>query len=93
MADTRGDITIPTGAWLNLYTASGVTLGAAATITNKSSSPCYIVIAASAPTITAVPKGLPLFAGSESNMCSVPSGASGLWGFAPNNAATLLVQD
>jgi microcystin-dependent protein len=38
MADTRSDISVPTGAWLNLYTASGVTLGVAATITNKGSS-------------------------------------------------------
>lgn len=93
MADSRADISIPKGAWLNLYTASGITVGTACTIVNKGSTPFYVAIAATAPSITTVPKGLPLFAGAESNMCSAPSGASGLWAFAQQFDALVLVQE
>jgi hypothetical protein len=91
--DTRNDVTVAKGSWVNLYAASTIAVGTAVTVINKGISPAYVVVAATAPSITPTPKGFPLFVGEHSTPLVIASGASGLWAFSQNFNATLLVQD
>jgi hypothetical protein len=93
MADTRSDISVPTGAWLNLYTASGVTVGTEVSVINKGSGTFFVFISATAPSILPATKGIPVYVGSASNAVTIPAGSSGLWAFSPQIVATALVQE
>lgn len=77
MADTRADIKILPKTWVNLYTASGITVGTAVSVYNKGSNPCYIAIKATAPALANV--GVPLGVGFTGNYASVPASQTGLW--------------
>ena len=93
MADTKADITIPSGAWLNLYIASGVTVGTEVSVINKGSSTFFVFISATAPAILPATKGIPVYVGSASNAVTIPTGSSGLWAFCPQVTGTALVQE
>lgn len=93
MSDTRPDITIPKEVWTNLYTASGITVGTSVSVTNKGSTPFYVTIQASAPSVTPVPKGIPAYVGSSGNTVVISTGASGAWAFSPQFSTIALVQE
>ena len=97
MADTRNDVTIPQGSWVNLYSLSGIAAGTAVSIINKGSNAFFVVIAASAPAVpaTGAPKGVPVTtAGLVGSTFSVPASASGLWAYCElNGGSNALVQD
>jgi hypothetical protein len=93
MANTRDDITIPSGAWLNLYTSSGITVGTEVSVINKGSSTFFVFISAAAPAILPATKGIPVYVGSASNAVTIPAGSSGLWAFCPQAVGTALVQE
>lgn len=96
MANTRNDITLTQGAWVNLYAASGIAVGTACTILNKSGRTFYIAIAPTAPAIPAAgaPFGVPIYPGSNvGNMGNIPTGSSGLWGYALRANTVCLLQE
>lgn len=97
MADTRNDVTIPKGVWVDLFAGSGVTVGTVCTIYNKGSNPIFVSVSATAPAVptTGSPKGVPLYVGgSPETRITMPTGTSGLWGYCVNNGGGLvLVQD
>jgi len=94
MANTRNDVTIPVGVWTNLYTGSGITVGTEVTVINKGSSPVYVSVDATAPAVpTGMPKGIPIVAGTAIASANVSSGASGLWAYATQATAYVLVQE
>jgi hypothetical protein len=77
LADTRADIKIPAGTWVNLYTASTITVGTAVSVYNKGSNPCNLVIKATQPSVTTM--GMPLGVGYTGNYAAVPANQTGLW--------------
>ena len=97
MANTRNDVAIAQGAWVDLYAGSGVSVGTACTVYNKGSNAFFVVIAASAPATptTGAPKGIPVTtAGLVGSTFSVPASASGLWAYCElNGGSSALVQD
>lgn len=86
MADTRANITLPADVWVDLYVASGITLGASINIWNKGSNPCDLVIKATAPTDN---RGIPLWAGPVGSSIQVTQGETGVW--ARSDEGTYLV--
>lgn len=96
MADTRADVTIPAKTWVNLYTLSGITVGTAVTVFNKSSRSFNLAIKATSPAIptdaaNAVGYPVAVFPNSLS-FASIPPGNSGLWAWS-EFGARVLVQD
>jgi hypothetical protein len=94
MADTRNDVTVPVGVWVDLYAAAGITVGVSCSVTNKGVKPVYIVIAATAPaTPVGTPKGIPLYPTDSSNTAMVPGASTGLWAYSPAYIGAVLVQE
>lgn len=97
MANTRNDVAVAQGAWVDLYAGSSISAGTAATVYNKGSNPLFVVIAASAPAVptSGAPKGIPVSTvGLYNSTFSVPASASGLWAYCElNGGTTVLVQD
>lgn len=75
MADTRPDVTLPPNVWVDLYAASGINVGAAATIWNKGSDAVLIAIKLTAPTDG---RGTPIYNGPLGHI-QVTQGESGVW--------------
>jgi len=93
-ANTLPDVTLTQSTWVNLYTASGITVGTAVTLYNKGSQPFYVAISASAPTSPSPTFGIPVYQyNTPTASLSVPSGASGLWAYQPYQNGTVLVQN
>lgn len=76
MADTRANITLPAGVWVDLYVASGITLGSSISIWNRGSDSCYVAIKATAPTDN---RGIPLWVGPIGSSIQVTQGETGVW--------------
>ena len=97
MADTRNDVTIPQGSWVNLYTLSGIAAGTAVTIYNKGSNAFYVAVQSAQPaTITiGMPKGFAIYpSGQYGSQTSIAASASGLWAYCDlNSGSVALVQD
>lgn len=92
MALTRPDIIIPKGVWTNLYTASGIAVGTAVNIYNKSIFPCMLYVKETAP-VQNNSGGIPLYGGGTSgSFAYVSAGEVGLWAYA-DAGATLLIQE
>lgn len=90
MADTRADVVIPAKTWVNLYTATGITLGLAISIYNKGSNYCLLAIKATAPSTTTT--GFPVYAGPVGSYASIPVSQTGLWAYS-EQGTILLVQE
>lgn len=91
MALTRPDTILPKGVWVDLYDASGIPVGTAVSIYNKSIFPCMLYVKDTAPTDTS--GGIPLYGGGSSgSFAAVASGEVGLWAYSPNGAS-LLIQE
>ena len=97
MADTRNDVVVTKNTWVNLYTASGITVGTACTVVNKGNNPFYVCISATAPSVptTGSPKGFPVYPnGLFNSSFAALASASGLWAYSPTSQDGLaLVQD
>ena len=91
MADTRNNVVIPAGVWTDLYALSGITTGTTVTLINKGIFGFNYVIAAVAPTDPN--KGIPLESSGARGAATIPTGASGLWGYCPQEPTEALVQD
>lgn len=91
MAITKPDITITRGTWVNLYTASGIAVGTAVTVTNTGNSNCRVAVSLAAPTSTAT--GQRLYAGVSLNTVDIAASEVGLWALVEGASTTLLVQD
>ena len=74
-----------TGAWADAYAATGITVGTAVTINNKSSSDIFVWLGTSAPSN---PSGG--YQVASKGYLSIGSGATGLW---INGTGNILVQD
>jgi hypothetical protein len=94
MADTRNDVVIPIGVWVDLFAGSGIAVGVECTVTNKGVKPVYLVIGATAPaTPTGTPKGIPLYPTDSSNTAMIPAASTGLWAYSTAYAGAVLVQE
>ena len=98
MANTRPNISVPQGAWLNLNTASGITVGVASTLYNKGSFNINIAISAAAPTDLSGMFGIPVLQATQSvNTFSIPAASSAVWAWSPTNSTLspglVLLQD
>lgn len=94
MTDSKSDVAVVKGTWLNLYAASGIAVGTAVTVINKGSQPVYVAVSASAPAVpVGTPKGFPLYVGEHSTPLAIPSAVSGLWCFSQQFNGAVLVQD
>lgn len=97
MADTRNDVTIPQGSWVNLYSLSGVSVGTAVSVINKGSNAFFISVqsAQPAPVTSGSPKGVPVYpSGQYGSQATVAASASGLWAYCDLNSGSIaLVQD
>lgn len=91
MADTRADVAISEGVWVDLYSGSGITVGTAVNVYNKGSSPCRLAIKATAPSSTSV--GVPLYVGATGSFAYISAGESGLWAYCPQIGTVLLIQE
>lgn len=91
MADTRLDISIPANTWINVYTASGITVGTAVEVFNKGTSGCNLVIRATTPPNNTM--GIPLGFEPAANYRYVSSGESGLWVYSAGSSTYLSVQE
>lgn len=96
MANTRSDVAIANGSWIDLYAGSGIAVGTAVSVLNKGSMPVYVCVAATSPTVptTGAPKGVPLFPAGVSSSVSISASASGLWAWCDSvKGSIVLVQD
>lgn len=97
MADTRNDVIIPQGSWVNLYTLSGVSVGTAVTVINKGSNAFFVSVQSASPAAvtSGSPKGIPVYpSGQFGSNVSIATSASGLWAYCELNSGTIaLVQD
>lgn len=91
MSDTRLDVSIPANTWINLYTATGITVGTALEIYNKGSTPCNLVIRATTPVNNTM--GIPIGIDSAGQHRYVSSGESGVWVYATGGSSYLSVQE
>lgn len=96
MANTRNDVVIPEGVWVNLFTGSGIPVGTACTVFNKSSATHYVAISLAAPPLpsaepTKMPKGVINYVSGTG--VNVAAGASGLWAYSPQGTSYALVQE
>jgi len=91
MADTRPNITIPAGVWVDVYVASGITLGSALTAWNKGSWSCNLAISVAAPSVGDT-RGVVLYSGPISSTTSITQGEGGLWAYSINGTH-LMVQE
>lgn len=90
MSDTRADVAIAKGVWVDLYATTGITVGTAVSVYNKGSYPCLLAVKATAP---ATGRGIPLYVGSVGSYMAVDAGESGLWAYCVDGVTSLLVQD
>ena len=86
MANSIPDITINT-AWKNVYTASGIAVGTAIIVQNKSSNPINLYISASTP-----PSANIGYALKSLESVSVDAGESGCWVSIPSGSGMINVQ-
>jgi hypothetical protein len=91
MADTRADITVQEGVWVDLYSSSGIAVGTAVDVFNKGNWPCLIAIKATAPASPTL--GVPLYTGAIGSHLSISAGESGLWCYSPQGTTYVLVQE
>lgn len=91
MADTRLDVSIPSNTWINLYSATGITVGTALEVYNKGNSGCVLVIRATAPPNNTM--GIPLGIDSAGQHRYVSAGESGLWCYSAGSSTYLSVQE
>lgn len=90
MADTRPDVILPAGVWVNCYTATGIVVGTAIDIYNKGSQGCTLVIKATQPATPAL--GMYLFSGSTGSHAYITAGESGLWAYS-DGGTRILIQE
>ena len=76
MANTINDIPLPYGTWVNAYSATGISVGTALVVQNKSSQAILMKITPSQPASNDT-NGILLLPSNP--MANVPSGASGCW--------------
>ena len=90
MANTRNDVILPKGVWVNLYSASGIPLGTAVSIYNKGSSPIHLAISADAP--SSMSFGVPVYTGADGFMM-IQANESGLWACGDSGGIILVQED
>lgn len=83
MANTRPDVVIPQGVWVDLYAASSVTVGTAVELFNKGSVGCCIATSLSAPSSTT---GIPF-----TDTIQIAAGELGLWAYCLGSQDTRLI--
>lgn len=88
--DTKADVAVANGVWVDLYAGSGIVAGTAVTVYNKGSSACVVAVKSTAPSTTTV--GIPLYVGPVGSSITYAAGASGLWAYCPQGTTQLLVQ-
>ena len=90
MADSVNDVVIAANTWIDLYSATSITVGTAVTVYNKGTQAGQLAIKATSPGAnTAI--GVPLFTGdSRGATAAVSAGASGLWFYCDNPRGTIL---
>lgn len=86
MANTRPDIVIPSGIWVDLYNASGIPVGTAVELFNKGSMGCCVATSFSAPATTV---GIPFH--SNSGTIQIAESESGLWVYCPGSVGTRII--
>ncbi len=74
-----------TGAWADAYAATGITVGTAVTINNKTSNDIFVALATSAPSSPTAGYQV-----ASKGYLSIGAGAAGLW---VNGNGNILVQD
>jgi hypothetical protein len=89
MADTRQNISIPRNVWTDIYSLTGVTVGAAISVENIGDSDIYLSVQATQPDVQSdsfviIERGDIPFRNSK--------GDSGAWAFAPTSAGKLNVR-
>ena len=90
MADTRNDIYIPSNTWVNLYSASGISVGTAVTVYNKGSGSLNLTLKGSQPTSTTGGYPVAVFP-SILSFASVPAASSGLWAYSSSSQGTIVL--
>lgn len=97
MANTRNDVAVTQGVWIDLFAGSGITVGTACSVINKGSNAFFVVIAPTAPAVptSGTPKGMPCYPmGQYGSLINVATGASGLWAYCELNGGSItLVQE
>lgn len=91
MADTRNDVTLTKDTWVDLYAATGISVGTAVSVLNKGSTDVYVAIKATSP--TGATFGVPVYSGSFDNMVTISASESGLWAYSGVHNGIVLVQE
>ena len=90
MADSVNDVVVPANTWLDLYAATGITVGTAVTVYNKGTQAGQLAIKATTPGAN-IAIGVPVYAGdSAKSSVSVPASASGAWFYCGNPRGTIV---
>lgn len=91
MADTRADVAVAKGVWVDLYAGSSIAVGTAVDVINKGSHNCVIAISLAAPAATST--GYPLYAGPVGSFASIDASETGLWCYSVDGTTRILVQE
>lgn len=90
MANTRNDVILPKGVWVNLYSASGIPVGTSVSIYNKGSRPIYLAISSESPNQPTF--GVPVYTGADGFMM-IQANESGLWACCEYGGVILVQED